>query len=122
MMTVTSDESSFLSLHAPKAFKMTAFFLITAGNEDCQSDRAFQKHVNPRALKIATLYKKRYLSVYGWDILCGILKIPFEIPHKLSYPNIERCTFYSQMKTEELLDFRALKRSQILHNKPNITQ
>ena len=82
-----SDKSSFSSLHAPKAVKMTVIFLITAGNEDCQSDRAFQKHVNPRALKIATLYKKRYLSVYGWDILCGILKIPFEIPHKLSYPN-----------------------------------
>ena len=24
--------------------------------------------------------------MYGLDILCGISKVPFEIPHKISYP------------------------------------
>ena len=28
--------------------------------------------------------------MYRWDILCGILKGTFEIPHKISYPYIER--------------------------------
>ena len=28
--------------------------------------------------------------MYGKDILCGISKVPFEIPHKISYPCIER--------------------------------
>ena len=38
--------------------------------------------------------------MYGYDILCGISKVPFEIPHKISYPYIERCTskFYSQVQ------------------------
>ena len=47
------------------------------------------KLLNLRALKI---------SMYGQDILCGISKVPFEIPHKISYPYIERCVFYSQVK------------------------
>ena len=36
--------------------------------------------------------------MYGWDILCGISKGAFEIPHKISYPYIEGCGFYSQVK------------------------
>ena len=28
--------------------------------------------------------------MYGQDILGGISKAPFEIPHKISYPYIER--------------------------------
>ena len=36
--------------------------------------------------------------MYGYDILCGISKGTFEIPHKISYPYIERCGFYSQVK------------------------
>ena len=36
--------------------------------------------------------------MYGKDILCGISKGTFEIPHKISYPYIERCGFYSQVK------------------------
>ena len=36
--------------------------------------------------------------MYGQDILCEISKVPFEIPHKISYPYIERSVFYSQMK------------------------
>ena len=36
--------------------------------------------------------------MYGLDILCGISKVPFEIPLKISYPYIERCAFYSQVK------------------------
>ena len=31
----------------------------------------------------------------------------FEIPHKISYPYIERCLFQSQIKIQELLDLRA---------------
>ena len=27
--------------------------------------------------------------MYGEDILCGISKVPFEIPHEISYPYIE---------------------------------
>ena len=36
--------------------------------------------------------------MYGLDILRGISKDTFEIPQKISYPYIERCWFYSQMK------------------------
>ena len=31
--------------------------------------------------------------MYEYDILCGISKVRFEIPHKISYPYIERCDF-----------------------------
>ena len=40
----------------------------------------------------------------GWDILCGISKVPFEIPHKLSYPYNKRCVVYWYMKIYELLN------------------
>ena len=36
--------------------------------------------------------------MYESDILCGISKGTFEIPHKISYPYIERCRFYPQVK------------------------
>ena len=29
--------------------------------------------------------------MYGYDILCGISKGTFEIPHKISYPYAEIC-------------------------------
>ena len=45
--------------------------------------------------------------MYGCDILCGISKVPFEIPHKISYPYIERCDFYATLNFQELLDLRA---------------
>ena len=32
--------------------------------------------------------------MYGKYILCGISKVPFEIPYKISYPYIEICAFY----------------------------
>ena len=41
----------------------------------------------------------------GQDILCVISKVPFEIPHKISYPYTERCVSIKQSK---------LKSSQIL--------
>ena len=47
--------------------------------------------------------------MHGYDILCGISRGTFEIPHKTSYPDIERCRFYSQLKIYELLDLRAHK-------------
>ena len=36
--------------------------------------------------------------MYGYDILCGISKVPFEIPHKILYPYIERYDFYTILK------------------------
>ena len=47
--------------------------------------------------------------MYVQDISSGISKVPFEIPHKMSYPYIERSAFNSQMKILELLDLRARK-------------
>ena len=47
--------------------------------------------------------------MYGEDILYVISRVPFEIPHKISYPCIDRCTFYSQVKFLELLDLRVRK-------------
>ena len=45
--------------------------------------------------------------MYGSDILRGISKVPFEIPHKISDPYIERYDFYTTSKFSELLDLRA---------------
>ena len=36
--------------------------------------------------------------MYGLDILCGISKVPFEIPHKISYSYIERYVFYTTLE------------------------
>ena len=36
--------------------------------------------------------------MYGWDIVCGISKVPFEIPHKISNPYIESYDFYTTLK------------------------
>ena len=36
--------------------------------------------------------------MYGYDILCGISNVPFEIPHKIANPYIERCDFYTTLK------------------------
>ena len=48
--------------------------------------------------------------MYGWDILCGISEVPFEIPHKISYPYIEREDCYSVLKLQELSWLWAHKR------------
>ena len=45
--------------------------------------------------------------MYGVDILCGISKVPFEIPHNISYPYIKIWIFNSQVKMQVLLDLRA---------------
>ena len=42
-------------------------------------------------------------------MLCGIRQGIFEILSKISYPYIERCGFYSQVKIYGLLDLRAHK-------------
>ena len=47
--------------------------------------------------------------MYGKDILGGISKVPFEIPHKIFYPYIERWWFYTILNISELLDLRAHK-------------
>ena len=36
--------------------------------------------------------------MYGEDILCGILKAPIEIPHKISNPYIERNDIHTTLK------------------------
>ena len=36
--------------------------------------------------------------MYGSDILYVISKVPFEIPHNISYPYIERYDFYTTLK------------------------
>ena len=48
--------------------------------------------------------------MYGFDILCGISEVPFEIPHKISYPYIDRCIFYSGVQASELSDLSARER------------
>ena len=58
-------------------------------------------HIDPGGdltIEISMLYKNRIFQCMGKDIMCGISKIPFEIPHKLAYPYIERCVFYSQVE------------------------
>ena len=47
-----------------------------------------------RAPKFSILKKYVSLSMYVKDILCGISKAPFEIPHKIYYPHVERCVVY----------------------------
>ena len=47
--------------------------------------------------------------MFGPYVLCGISKVPFEIPHKISYPYIERCSFYLDVQIQELLDSRVVK-------------
>ena len=42
--------------------------------------------------------------MYGQDILCGISKGTFEIPHKISYPYIERHDFQTKLKFQEFLE------------------
>ena len=35
--------------------------------------------------------------MYGYGILYEIWKVPFEIPHSISYPYIERYDFYTTL-------------------------
>ena len=48
--------------------------------------------------------------MYGRDILCGISKGTFEIPHKISRPYIERCDFYTIQELYDLSSYVFLKR------------
>ena len=36
--------------------------------------------------------------MYGYDILCGISKVLYDIPRKTSYPYIGRYDFYTTLK------------------------
>ena len=49
--------------------------------------------LNLRTLKISTLYKNHIFQSMG-NIFC----VEFEIPHKISYPYVERCAFYLEVK------------------------
>ena len=48
-----------------------------------------------------------YLFVCGWDILCGILKLILEIPHKISSPYVERYDFYIMLTFKKIFYLRA---------------
>ena len=48
--------------------------------------------------------------MYGQSMLCRISKGIFEIPHKISYPYIERYDFYAKLKIYELSDLPACMR------------
>ena len=61
--------------------------------------------LNLRVLKCSCM--NTHLSTHGQDILCGISKGTFEIPHKISCPYIEKYNFYTLLKFEEFLDLRA---------------
>ena len=52
--------------------------------------------LNLRALKFSPVNKTQLL-MYGKDILRGISKGTFEIPHKISYPYIERYDYYTTL-------------------------
>ena len=58
-----------------------------------ESSYAFMKcmYVNVWALKFSHVNKVYIFQCMGKKILCGISKVTFEIPHKISYPYIERC-------------------------------
>ena len=59
-----------------------------------------------------TIIQNSCLSIYGWDILCGISKGTFEIPHKISHPYIERYVIYSNLRALRFKSSEAfLKRS-----------
>ena len=49
--------------------------------------------------------------MYGQDILCGISKVPFGIPHKIFCPYIERCFFIQWWKFRALSSWVFLKQS-----------
>ena len=36
--------------------------------------------------------------MYGWDILCGISKVPFEIPHKYHTNTLNDVDFINKWK------------------------
>ena len=44
--------------------------------------------------------------MYGYDILCWISKVPFEIPHKISYSYIERYVFLYNIEISRALRFK----------------
>ena len=58
---------------------------------------------NLRALKVSPVNKIDIFQCMG-KIFCVV---PFEIPHKISCPYIERYDFYTKLKFQELLDLRA---------------
>ena len=62
------------------------------------------RHNHLRVLK--TLYEWVGWGMNGQDILCGISKVPFEIPHWISCPHIERCVFHSKGNNQKLLVYQ----------------
>ena len=50
--------------------------------------------LNPRALTFSTLYINGIFQCIVNIFCVEFQRVPFEIPHKISYPYIERCFFY----------------------------
>ena len=74
-----------------------------------ETSGAFQNELlNLTAFKISTMHKIHVLQMYGWYIFCGISNVHFEI--WISYPYIESCVFYSEVKSYEFLHLRAHER------------
>ena len=46
--------------------------------------------------------------MHVWHILCGISKVPFKIPPKISYPYIERCLFHSHGENLSVFRFKSI--------------
>ena len=54
--------------------------------------------LNLRALKISKLHKNDIFQCMGKIFCVEFQRVPFEIPHKISYPYIERCEFNSHIE------------------------
>ena len=65
--------------------------------------------INLKALKFSTLYES-YLWICGLNILCVVSMVPFEIPHKITYPYIEWCVVWREEKIKAFPDLWACKR------------
>ena len=71
---------------------------------------AFQKHLwalKSKSSYIFTCAENPHFFNVRVRFYCGISKVPFEIPHKICYPYIEECDFYTTLTFWELLDLRA---------------
>ena len=51
--------------------------------------------LNLRALKISMLNKSHIFQCMGKIFCVEFQRVPFEIPHKIAYPYIERYDFYT---------------------------
>ena len=65
--------------------------------------------INLRALRFSPVNEMHIFQCMGKIFCEEFQRSPFEIPHKISYPYIERCDFYTTLKFKELLNLRSHK-------------